>query len=280
MDVAYSMCQGGCMKKFLKEIGAEVLQNMKQSKTEKLYWVFVAIFIIIIGWKMDMLLLSIFVGFVVILGGAIIMRINKSAVLTVATLIFVIWTTYLQKESNIAQTFAIEAEYRPVLSVYMDSPGVGIGKDGGVYYGGPIILQNKGKIPASNIKTEYYITTDIDKSNAEDSDYFERTLGGRGKITFLGANETGVEYGIRSLSDKANYYYFEAVVSYEGISSDKKYWLKIIKLYKVDLSNYKLLSAYNYGRWDRNSDFSIRYLSTPKTVQNLINKHKNKLNKN
>ncbi len=143
-------------------------------------------------------------------------------------------------------------------------------------YGNGIALKNKGKIPAAKVSTQYYITTDMDKENRNGLEWFDKNLGGFGSVSFIAPDVTEVEPGFRSLSPGAEYYYFEALTSYEGKDQNKKYWTHIKKVFYVDKGNNELYAVKIEGDWDRNKNFKIPALSTKKEVVDLIEVIKNK----
>jgi len=157
----------------------------------------------------------------------------------------------------------------------MDDPKVFINK-ADTFYGNNIVLKNKGKIPASKVSTRYYITSDKDLNNMNGLEWFNKTLGGFGSISFIAPEATEKEPGFRSLSPSAEYYYFEAIISYEGLKPIKKYWTHIKKIYYVDRDSGMLYSVYIYGEWDRNRNFAIPQISSEKEVVNLLEKFKKK----
>ncbi|MFA6142538.1 MAG: hypothetical protein WC738_04495 [Candidatus Omnitrophota bacterium] len=176
---------------------------------------------------------------------------------------------------NINRT-STDISNRPYVSVDIEYPYVKVaGVD--TAYGNNIIILNKGKISASNIKTEYYITSDVDKTNHEGTRWFEDNFGGRGATAFITPNSLQVEPGLRSLSLDAKFYYFEALISYEGFEKGKRYWTHVRKIYFRDKNTNKLYPVDMYGEWDRNKNFKVPMLSTEEKVSNSIEIFKSKV---
>ncbi len=164
---------------------------------------------------------------------------------------------------------------RPYVSADIESPIRSVEKND-TFYGNRIVLNNKGKIPAAHISTEYYITTDIDKKNMHGLEWFDKNLGGFGSISFIVPGDPEIEPGFRSLSPSAEYYYFEAITSYEGLELDKKYWTHIKKIFYVEKVTNKLYAVSIYGEWDRNRNFKIPLISTTEKVVKELEEIKKK----
>ena len=142
---------------------------------------------------------------------------------------------------------------RPYVSINMSEPKPFVNKED-VFYGNNIILKNNGKIPASDISTQYYITTDMDKENMQGIEWFDKNLGGFGSVAFIAPGDTAVDPGLRSLSPSATYYYFEAITSYKGLEPNKKYWIHIKKVFYIDKRVGDLYAVFAYGDWDKNQN--------------------------
>jgi len=199
---------------------------------------------------------------------------NTSIIATVAILSLVAniammtWSIFVNAASTDLNT-------RPYVSIDMSNPQRFINKND-IFYGNNIILINKGKIPASNVSTQYYITTNMDKENLHGFKWFNENLGGFGSTSFIVPDATEIEPGFRSLSPTAEYYYFEAVVSYEGLKFNKKYWTHVKKIFYVDKDANVLYNVYNYGEWDRNKNFNQPHLAKKNEVVDLMENIKKK----
>ena len=183
-------------------------------------------------------------------------------------------TTIYTVQSNIVLK---KMEMRPYFSIVFEhqlqARRVEQSKD--VFYGNNVIVRNDGKIPATEIDTKYYITTDKDIVNMNGEEWFAKALGGFPSITFMPPQTVEKQAVFRSLSPSADYYYFEALATYEGFDRDKKYWCHIRNVYHVDRSNNVLLLVFARGDWDRNELFkSVPRLATKDEVELLLKKIK------
>lgn len=170
---------------------------------------------------------------------------------------------------------SIDLDTRPYLSINMEQPvHRRVGLD--AMYGNDITLKNSGKTPATQIATQYYITTELDRDNMNGTQWYDQFLGGFGGVSFLASQATGSEYGFRSLSPSAEYYYWEALVTYEGLEVNKTYWTRVKKVYFIDRTTNRLLPVLNSGEWDRNQDFDVPRISTSKEIVALLEQIKKK----
>jgi len=78
------------------------------------------------------------------------------------------------------------------------------------------------------------------------------------------------EPSFRSLSPAASLYYFEAIASYRGVNSGKRYWTQIKRVFKIDRQNQNLLPIFNYSEWDRGRNFVAPTLSADKEIWKLL----------
>ena len=138
-------------------------------------------------------------------------------------------------------------------------------------------LKNRGKTPASQVLTNYYITTDVDQQNMHGKKWFEQNLGGFPSISFIAPDAEAREPGRRSLSPSATYYYFEALVEYGSLSYPKKYWTHIKKLFLIDRENRTLYLVWSDGDWDKNTQFTSPELSSREKVVALLEDTKKKV---
>lgn len=148
------------------------------------------------------------------------------------------------------------------------------GKGSDTAYGGNIVFRNKGKAPASNVVVRRYITTDMDKTNRDGQDWYDKNMGGLGSPTFIAPDVPEYEQGFRSLSPAAEFYYFESIVTYEGLKQ-RKYWTRITKIFHVDAEG-NFFPVYTHGDWDKNSNFKPEELSSQKDVVKLLANVKDK----
>lgn len=156
---------------------------------------------------------------------------------------------------------------RPYVSVNIQEPLEIFQRGEDVFYGNNFVLKNTGRIPAAKVSTSYYITTDLDKDNMHGERWFVERLGGFGGTAFITPQATELEPGFRSLSPaSANYYYWEALTSYEGLQTGKKYWTHVRKIYFVNRPANQFIPVLTYGEWDRNERFVPPRLSTKEEV--------------
>lgn len=165
-------------------------------------------------------------------------------------------------QTNAAST---DLNTRPYVSINMEHPRHFVsGQD--AFYGNNIILKNTGRIPAARVSTRYYITTELDRENMNGEQWFNDVLGGFGGVSFIAPQASEVEPGFRSLGPSAEYYYWEAVVTYEGLSSDRAYWTHIKKVYLFNRPANQFIPVSTYGEWDRNTNFAPPQVSTREEV--------------
>lgn len=182
---------------------------------------------------------------------------------------------FMMSLSIMVNSNSTDLNTRPYVTVNMGYP-IKESRGESTFYGNDIILKNNGKIPAANVSTQYYITTDADKTNMHGLEWFKKYLGGFGSVSFIAPNDIDFEKGFRDLSPSAEYYYFEAVTSYEGLKQNKKYWTYIKKVFYVDKDKNRLYIISSYGDWDRNKKFKPPKLSTKEEVVGLLEKIKNR----
>ncbi len=169
---------------------------------------------------------------------------------------------------------AAEADKRPYVSVNIMNP-MQISDAENRYVGNYFILKNNGKSPASNVHLNYYITANVDKTISKNPDspkWFNESAEGVSSIGFITAGGMQKEPGFRPLSPLAEYYYFEAVVSYEGMMPNKRYWTHVKKIFRIDKKNGDLFLVFASEEWDRNRDFIVPRISAGKEVEGLLNK--------
>jgi len=127
------------------------------------------------------------------------------------------------RQMVLLDTYTLETQiassltHRPYVSISFNDPQLRKVRNS-AFYGKDIIFRNTGKAPASNISTQYYITTDLDEKDMSGLKWFEENLGGYGSISFIAPEAEEREPGSRDLSPNAEYYYFEAITTYGGES--------------------------------------------------------------
>lgn len=186
-----------------------------------------------------------------------------------ANIIMMTWSIIINSISTVLDT-------RPYVSINMLEPKIFADKED-VFYGSNIILKNNGKTPASDISTQYYITTDMDKENMQGVEWFDKNLGGFGSVAFIAPGDTAVDPGLRSLSPSATYYYFEAITSYKGLGPNKKYWIHIKKVFYIDKKVGNLYAVFAYGSWDKNQNILSPQISKKEDIVKLLEELKKKI---
>lgn len=170
-----------------------------------------------------------------------------------------------------------EIDDRPYVSVDIINPVlINDAENKNTYFGNYMILRNTGKTPASNVTTKYYLTTDAEKVKSRGQRWVDEKVEGISSLGFIAPRTFVKEPSFRSLSPSAGYYYFEAVVSYQGISSPRRYWTKVKKVFQMEKSSGKFAAVLSDGQWDSNNNFSVPTLSSEKEVDEFITKVKNR----
>lgn len=170
-----------------------------------------------------------------------------------------------------------EVDIRPYISVSMIDPiqvSDTVGKN--VYFGNYIIVNNAGKTPASNVSIRYYLTSEAEMAGATGQKWVDRKVEGLSTLGFIAPGTFTKEPGFKALSPSAKYYYFEAVVSYQGLSSSRRYWTHVKKVFRYDRPEGKFVLATGDMEWDRNRDTVVPPISSVSEIDNLMMKLKNK----
>jgi len=168
------------------------------------------------------------------------------------------WVVYTNNSST-------DLANRAYVSVNMKDP-VRFKQGQDVFYGNGVVLKNGGKTAASKVSTSYYITTDLDGNNMNGDRWFDEHLGGFGAVSFIAPGAEEIEPGFRSLSPAADYYYFEALTSYEGLQRGRSYWTHIRKIFFHHKPTGRLYPVFSQGEWDRNDNFNPPRLATTQEV--------------
>jgi len=195
-----------------------------------------------------------------------------TAIVAIAALVLNLFTTWWVVRTNDRST---DLANRAYVSVNMKDP-VRFKQGSDVFYGNGVVLKNGGKTPASKISTSYYITSDLDKNNMNGEKWFDEHLGGFGAVSFISPGAEEVEPGFRSLSPATDYYYFEALTTYEGLRGGRKYWTRVRKVFFHHKPDGRLYPVFSDGEWDRNSDFNPPRLSNTQEVVTLLESMKGK----
>ena len=166
-----------------------------------------------------------------------------------------------------------EMRVRPYLEVDPVYPVMIDNADGGnTYFGNYILLKNMGRSPAVNVKVAYYMTTEVDSNKSVGPGWFDQKTEGVSFLGFVAPGTMAKEPGFRALSPSASYFYFEAVVSYLGPNSQKRYWSHTRRVFKVDKASKKLVLLSDETDWDKNKYFSIPRLSNDREIRDLLAK--------
>ncbi|MFA5335933.1 MAG: hypothetical protein WC324_03335 [Candidatus Omnitrophota bacterium] len=168
-----------------------------------------------------------------------------------------------------------EINIRPYVSVDMIDPvQINDGENKNVYFGNYIILNNTGKTPASNVSARYYLTSEADRSKpaAADKKWVDERMEGVSSMGFIAPGTFIKEPSFKALSPSAKYYYFEAIVSYKGQVSSKRYWTHVRKMYQFDKASGKFMASLNNVDWDMNSSFVAPPMSSAKEIDGFMMK--------
>jgi hypothetical protein len=170
-----------------------------------------------------------------------------------------------------------DVDIRPYVSVDMIDP-IQINDTEGmnVYFGNYIILNNTGKTPAANVSVRYYLTSEAEKTKASGQKWIDRKMEGISTLGFIAPGKFVKEPGFKALSPSAKYYYFEAVVSYQGLASSRKYWTHVKRIFRFEKAEGKFTIAFSDSEWDRNCNFGMPPISSAKEVDGLMMQMKSK----
>jgi len=170
-----------------------------------------------------------------------------------------------------------EIDIRPYVSVDMIDPMQINDTEGkNVYFGNYIILNNTGKTPAANVSIRYYLTSEAEKARTPGQKWMDQKIEGISTLGFIAPGTFTKEPSFKALSPSAKYYYFEAIVSYQGLSSPKRYWTHVRKVFRFDRAEGKFVIALSDSEWDMNRDFGVPPISTVKEIDGLMMQLKNK----
>jgi hypothetical protein len=191
---------------------------------------------------------------------------HLTAVFAFLALVISIITTAWVVQTNKSSA---DLENRAYVSVNLKDP-IRFKAGESIFYGNNILLKNGGKTPAQKVSTSYYITTDMDKYNLSGEKWFDEHLGGRGSVSYIAPGAEEVEPGFRDLSPAADYYYFEALTTYKGLGTGKKYWTHVRKAFFHHKPSGQLYPVFSDGEWDTNVNFVPPPLSTQEQVIALL----------
>ena len=172
-----------------------------------------------------------------------------------------IGTTYFQYQSNKITTETTLLDRRPYLSIRFSNPSY-IVTASDTFIGGDILYTNYGKIPASDIKTHFFITTDMDKTNHTLEEYALENWGGNKTVSYLAPSEYDIISRRLSLSPAAKFYYINVVVSYSGIDRKKVYWISLKKVFRI-INNTTLIEIDAEVIWDKDLHLKVPNPSAP-----------------
>ncbi|MFA5093860.1 MAG: hypothetical protein WC512_01295 [Candidatus Omnitrophota bacterium] len=170
-----------------------------------------------------------------------------------------------------------EVDVRPYVTIKIIDP-IQISDNGtnSVYFGNYMILDNNGKTPAANVTAKYILTTELDKQKQSGQKWIDERQEGIGSLGFISPGGMIKEPGFKSLSPVAKYYYFEAIVSYQGLSSSKRYWTRVRKVFRMDKTSGRFIEVLSESEWDNNRVFSVPQISGDGQIRNLLSAMGNK----
>ena len=170
-------------------------------------------------------------------------------------------TTWFSYRTAYLQNRSVELDTRPYLSVRLVNLTWNTTPTD-TFIGPDVVYKNVGKVPATNITTAFYIATDKDGGNRALEGYADEHWGGYKKVTFLAPGEGDAVPRRLSLSPATEVYYFNVVVSYEGVEEGQKYWVEVRKAFRI-LNKSLLVEIDSHGNWDRNKTFNPPELIAP-----------------
>ncbi|HOX09264.1 MAG TPA: hypothetical protein PLA52_01330, partial [Candidatus Omnitrophota bacterium] len=139
-----------------------------------------------------------------------------------------------------------------------------------------IILNNTGKTPAANVSVRYYLTSEAEKAKTSGQRWMDQKVEGISTLGFIAPGTFTKEPSFKALSPSAKLYYFEAVVSYQGLSSSRRYWTHVRKVFRFDRAEGRFVIALSDSEWDMNRHFGVPPISTVKEIDALMMQLKNK----
>ena len=277
------------MGRFLRKLREEVPQNCKQSASAILWWIIIAICIVGIGIKLNIFWSSLIVGIVILLG-AILLKVEQTVVMALAALLFTVFIFYIsnknfqsqvntqqsQLETQIKtlkqQVEASVLENRPYL--YVDLiPAAGYDDAKNFYAGAVIKYENVGKFTANEIETEVKIANDGEDRLFDIAQWYVDTYGSYPYIRNLfPGQEVEPNKFTPNISDfphdNKKYVYVGIRIKYKGFSTDNYcYGVDYIYQIKKEIIDGKevfirtILSYDTY--WDMNKNIMLTPIKIP-----------------
>ena len=161
---------------------------------------------------------------------------------------------------------AFNLEKRPYLYVFLVPLEINLGPSPdsrNIFGGGKLHFRNEGPIPASDIKAEYVVASDVNRDIALE-EWFQDALGGFPHVRTVYPRQNDqyvyLHPTIGSLEKRPKVLFVGAVISYAGLEPQKRYWLKFSRLYSLNVSE---IEGRKFGStileledfWDRNCNF-------------------------
>lgn len=185
------------------------------------------------------------------------------------TLIVLAFTAFFSYRAASLQQKSSDLETRPYLSLRIANLSWNTTPTD-TFIGPDVVYSNLGKVPASNIQTKFYITTDKDGGNHALEEYAKENWGGYPAVTFLAPGQTEAISRRLSLSPSTEVYYFHAVATYEGIEKDKQYWTELRKAFRI--TNRLFIEIDSFGNWDRTDEVAVPEVHPPNMADYLPKK--------
>ncbi|MBI3320553.1 MAG: hypothetical protein HYZ89_08255 [Candidatus Omnitrophica bacterium] len=161
----------------------------------------------------------------------------------IATALIYYWGASLQHRSVYLDT-------RPYIQLTLNSPQWDNPMEGKVELTCSVSYRNTGKVPAVNIETEAYVSSDKD-GESRGSKFYRRDVGAQSTVSSLGSNQEDWASSKVVLSAAMTKYYVDIVVSYEGVDRGEKYWSHLTKTFRMEDRNHMFVEEGASVDWDR-----------------------------
>lgn len=113
-----------------------------------------------------------------------------------------------------------------------------------------VSYRNTGKVPAVDIETQAYLSSDKAGEN-RGSRFYRRDVGAQSTVSSLGSNQEDYASSKVILPAAMTKYYVDIVVSYEGVDRGKKYWSRLTRTFRMEDRNHMFVEEDAAVDWDR-----------------------------
>lgn len=145
---------------------------------------------------------------------------------------------------------AVYLDTRPYIQLTLNSPRWDNPIEGKVELTCSLTYCNTGKVPAVNIETQAYVSSDKDGENRA-SKFYRRDVGAWSTVSSLGSNQEDYGNSEVVLPASMKKYYVDIVVLYEGVDRGKKYWSRLTKVFQLEDRNHVFVEEHATVDWDR-----------------------------